>query len=371
MENNSADCIVIGGGFYGCCVALYMRQFVGRVIILEQGADILMRASYANQARIHNGYHYPRSFVTALRSRVNFPRFVEEFESAVHSDFTKTYAIAKQNSKVNVGQFKQFCQHIQAEYAAAPAEVRDLFNPNMIEEVFVVKEYAFDAKKLADLLKRKLVEQGVEVRYNSSVKTVKQATGDRVEVELESGDKLNAQWVFNCTYSQINTLLERSGLERLPLKHEITEMALIDVPPELKKVGVTVMDGPFFSAIPFPARSLHTLSHVRYTPQYSWSDKDEYQDGEDVLSRMNQRSNFTYMLKDAQRFIPSMRDAKHVDSLYEVKTVLVQNEVDDGRPILFRKDYGLKNFSVIMGGKIDNIYDILEAFKQTGNFGFG
>ncbi|MEK7539949.1 MAG: FAD-binding oxidoreductase [Patescibacteria group bacterium] len=370
MLSKSADCVVIGGGFYGCCVALYMRQFVEHVIILEQGSDLLTRASYANQARVHNGYHYPRSFVTALRSRVNFPRFVEEFEQAIQSDFTKTYAISKQNSKVNAGQFKQFCQHIQAEYATAPAEVRDLFNPNMIEEVFVVKEYAFDAKKLAEMLKRKLVEQGIEVRYNSSAKTVKQAAGDRVEVELESGDKLNAHWVFNCTYSQINTLLERSGLERLPLKHEITEMALIDVPLELKKVGATVMDGPFFSAMPFPARSLHTLSHVRYTPRYSWSDQEEYQNGEEVLSRMEQRSNFAYMLKDAQRFIPSLGAARQVDSLFEIKTVLVQNEMDDGRPILFRKDYGLKNFSVIMGGKIDNIYDILEAFKQTGNFGF-
>ena len=85
---------------------------------------------------------------------------------------------------------------------------------------------------------------------------------------------------------------------------------------------------------------------------------------------MEQRSNFAYMLKDAQRFIPSLGAARQVDSLFEIKTVLVQNEMDDGRPILFRKDYGLKNFSVIMGGKIDNIYDILEAFKQTGNFGF-
>lgn len=232
---------------------------------------------------------------------------------------------------MNAGQFKQFCQHIEAEYAEAPDEVRDLFDPSMVEDVFVVKEYAFDAKKLADMLKRKLVEQNIEVQYNSSAKSVKQAAGDKIEIELESGDKLTAQWVFNCTYSQINTLLERSGLERLPLKHEITEMALIEVPPELKKVGVTVMDGPFFSAMPFPARSLHTLSHVRYTPQYSWSDQDEYQDGTEVLARMNQRSNFTYMLKDAQRFIPSMRNARQVDSLFEVKTVLMQNEVDDGQ----------------------------------------
>ena len=29
-------------------------------------ADLMQRASYANQARVHNGYHYPRSLLTAL-----------------------------------------------------------------------------------------------------------------------------------------------------------------------------------------------------------------------------------------------------------------------------------------------------------------
>lgn len=370
MANNPIDCVVIGGGFYGCCVALYMRQFVDQVVILEQGSDILTRASYANQARVHNGYHYPRSLLTALRSQVNFPRFVEEFESAVYSNFTKIYAIAKHNSKVNARQFKKFCQHIEAEYSEAPKQIQNLFNPRLVEDVFVVKEYAFNAKKLAEVLKRKLAESGIEIRYQTTAMRVSQVDGDKVKVNLDSGQSLTAGLVFNCTYSQINTLLEQSDLARLPLKHEITEMALIDVPPELKDLGVTVMDGPFFSAMPFPARSLHTLSHVRYTPQYSWSDKDEHQDGEKVLSQMGRRSNFTYMLKDAQRFIPSLQAAQQVDSLYEVKTVLLQNEVDDGRPILFRQDYGIKNFSVIMGGKIDNIYDILEAFKQSGNFGY-
>ena len=32
-----------------------------------------------------------------------------------------------------------------------------------------------------------------------------------------------------------------------------------------------------------------------------------------------------------------------------------------GRPILFRSHYGLPNLFVIMGGKIDNVYDVVEA----------
>ncbi len=49
------------------------------------------------------------------------------------------------------------------------------------------------------------------------------------------------------------------------------------------------------------------------------------------------------------------------ECLFEVKTVLRQNEVDDGRPICLRANHGIPNFSVVLGAKIDNIFDALEA----------
>ena len=69
------------------------------------------------------------------------------------------------------------------------------------------------------------------------------------------------------------------------------------------------------------------------------------------------------MVKDAQRYLPALREARVVRSLFQTKTVLLQNEVDDGRPILCRADHGIKNLFVILGAKIDNIYDILETLE--------
>jgi L-2-hydroxyglutarate oxidase LhgO len=77
------DAIVIGGGFYGCSLALALASRFHRVAVLEQRPELMSRASYVNQARVHNGYHYPRSFLTALRSSVNFPRFVSDRKSVV------------------------------------------------------------------------------------------------------------------------------------------------------------------------------------------------------------------------------------------------------------------------------------------------
>ncbi|MDA8059788.1 MAG: FAD-dependent oxidoreductase, partial [Nitrospiraceae bacterium] len=63
------DAIVIGGGFYGATIAHYLktqRKFK-KVALIERGQGLLLRASYNNQARVHNGYHYPRNFTTAYR----------------------------------------------------------------------------------------------------------------------------------------------------------------------------------------------------------------------------------------------------------------------------------------------------------------
>jgi glycine/D-amino acid oxidase-like deaminating enzyme len=48
---------IIGGGFYGCSVAEYLARKGATVILFERSSDLLTRASYTNQARLHNGYH--------------------------------------------------------------------------------------------------------------------------------------------------------------------------------------------------------------------------------------------------------------------------------------------------------------------------
>ena len=80
------DFCVIGGGFYGCCLALWLRAQAGTVLLLEKESSLLSRASAINQARVHTGFHYPRSLSTAIRSLINMPRFVLEFRKAIVDD---------------------------------------------------------------------------------------------------------------------------------------------------------------------------------------------------------------------------------------------------------------------------------------------
>jgi len=354
------DAVIIGGGFYGCCLALSLAGRLPRILVLERESDLLTRASYVNQARVHNGYHYPRSLLTAMRSAVNYPRFIKEFEDCVDRSFLQVYAIARSSSKVTAYQFRKFCEQVRIPVRPAPASITKLFNPALIEAAFATEECAFNAAKLRARMLTKLQEAGVSVACNQEVERILPDEDESIRTVLQDGAEIRSTYVFNCTYSDINQVLTRSGLPKLPLKHETTELAIVEVPDVLRQVGVTVMDGPFFSTMPFPALGFHSLSHVRYTPHESWTD---FEHGDSDRGNTQPRSNAVFMVKDAQRYLPALREARVVRSLFQTKTVLLQNEVDDGRPILCRADHGIKNLFVILGAKIDNIYDILATLE--------
>ena len=67
-----SDCVVIGGGLFGCYIANLLKQrHECSVILVERENQLMRRASYNNQARIHLGYHYPRSILTGAGRAVN------------------------------------------------------------------------------------------------------------------------------------------------------------------------------------------------------------------------------------------------------------------------------------------------------------
>ena len=365
MTSDLFDAVVIGGGFYGATIAIYLARERGlkNIVLIEREAALLQRASYNNQARVHNGYHYPRSFTTAYRSRINLPRFAQDWPQAIKTDFVKLYAIARRNSKVTASQFKRFCRETNAPLWPAEPAQRALFDPRLIEDVFIAEEFAFDSGKLAKWAEYELAQQRIDLRLSTRVEAISQA-GDSTLATVSSSASgiattVHSRYVFNCTYSGLNQFGGDFNGVCTPLKHEVTEMALVQAPPELNDLGITVMDGPFFSMMPFPSRGLHTLSHVRYTPHLHWNDKrgvDPYAQ----LARYEQASRVDRMMRDVSRYMPAIMDARYVDSLFEVKTVLSKNEVDDGRPILFEKHAALPGCYSVLGGKIDNIYDVLE-----------
>lgn len=351
--------VIAGGGFFGCSIAMMLHRRGWHPIVVEEAGDLLTKASRVNQARVHGGYHYPRSLMTAYRSQQNYEKFRHHYRDAIVDQFTKVYAVGRMFSKVTANQFELFMKRVGAPLGEAPARIQKLFNHTLTERTWVAQECAFDFSVLRDKLREEMLEAGIEVRLNTLVETVAPHPSGAL-ARLSDGSEIESALVFNATYAGLNRLTSASGLPIIPLKHELTEMALVDLPKELDDISVTMMCGPFFSFMPFASLGLTTLSHVRYTPHTHWFENEKtgatnpYQ----IFNSIEKHSHFEMMVADASRYMPALRGAVQKDSLWTVKTLLPLSEVDDGRPILFQRDTKLPSVIHVMGGKIDNIFDV-------------
>lgn len=347
--------VVVGGGFYGASLAAHLAREGARVTLLEARQDLLGGASYFNQARVHGGYHYPRSLRTAGRSQANYQDFMTRYRSCVVDDFQCVYAVAR-GSMTNARKFRRVCDYVGAPLTDAPASVRRLFNPAVVEASWVTRESVFDAVRLREFVREELAEAGVTVRLGARVASVEECA-TRATITVENGETLSADRVLVCTYGE--TLGLPDGVGYSGLHCEPCEMALVDVPDALRGKGVTVMDGPYFSLMPFPSTPFHTLSHVRYTPHGA---HPSYEQAADALrSGLNSRAD--RMMRDAVRYLPALEGAVHRESLWGVKTVPARRDGDDARPIVMRRSGGGRVMS-LLGSKIDNIGDALRVAEE-------
>jgi hypothetical protein len=320
--------------------------------VVEREPAILRRASFVNQARVHHGYHYPRALATADSARRHYARFVEDYAEAIRHDMEHVYAVAR-GSRVSADQFARFCDRIGAPCVEAPQARQALFAPELIEEVFSVRELAFDARKLADRLHARLADAGIDLKLGCEARFAG-TRADLNRLETSQG-AIVAPWVFNCTYANLGG----TGIDlQARVKVETTEIALIEPPAALAGLGVTVVDGPFFSTMPYPAVGLHSLTHVRFTPHSSQVSAVA------ADAEPPERSRAVAMQRDASRFLPALAQASLKGSLYELKAVLHRNEDDDGRPILIERSREHPGVWSVLGAKLDNIYDVHAYFSD-------
>ena len=161
------DKIIIGAGIYGMYAAkkILEKKPDTKVLIIEVEKEPFNRGSYINQARLHNGYHYPRSYSTASKSAKYFERFYNDFKKGINDSFTKIYAVASDYSWTNGEQFQKFCDNLNIKCDEIPKG--KYFNKNTIDKAFLTKEYSFDAKIIGEMLYEDLKEKGCYFRFHN------------------------------------------------------------------------------------------------------------------------------------------------------------------------------------------------------------
>lgn len=363
------DKIIIGAGLYGLYSALHCGRKKESILVLEYEDAPFKRATYINQARVHMGYHYPRSFSTAIKSARYFNRFNEDYGFSIHSEFDQIYATSAQYSWTAAKQFKEFCSNAQIRCEEIPTST--FFNPGMCDGAFLTKEYTYDAAILRDYFVEQLSSlSNVKIQYCERISKINKSV-DSFEIVTNSG-VYETEFLLNATYGSVNQIISMAGYTPFNIKYELCEIILCDVNDRLKNSGITVMDGPFFSIMPFGKTGYHSLTTVTRTPHVTSYDSlptFNCQDGEycspNRLGNCNECKNrpesaWSYMSQIAKNYMKEEYEFTYNNSLFSMKPILKASEIDDSRPTVIKCFSKKPYFISVLSGKINTVYDLLE-----------
>ncbi len=251
---------VVGGGLFGATAAAVLaRDF--SVTLIERRRGLLLEASGSNQLRHHLGFHYPRSPRT-IREVAAADDSFREFYSPALVPTSGYYAVARKGSKTSPEQFRKRIQaHGLGFRPAFPKPA--LLNRAAVSLCVRTEEPVYDLERLRACVQKRLrAVPGLKVLFNCEVRGAADAPGGGTFLELkESKARLRREkfdFVVGAVYSGVNEFRRLLGLSGIPLRYQFKELLLLDLGVS-ERVGVTVVDGPFASLLPFGRTGLFTL----------------------------------------------------------------------------------------------------------------
>ena len=373
------DKIILGAGLYGLYSALYCGRKGQKVLVLEYDEEAFKRATYINQARVHMGYHYPRSYSTAIKSAGYFSRFNRDFEFCILKKFDQIYATSSTFSWSDAREFKTFCR--AAGIRCDEISPSEYFNDGYCDGAFLTEEYTYDAGLLKTyFLKELMTLPNVSILYGVRIKAIRKESSCFQLEFLQDAKVLSAcaPFVLNATYASVNQIQSMLGYEMFRIKYELCEIIICNVNERLKNVGLTVMDGPFFSIMPFGLTGFHSLTSVTFTPHVVCKDalpEFECQKRSRGFCSPGQLGNcndcpsrpqtaWAYMSRLARKYMRDDLTFEFDHTLFSMKPILMASEIDDSRPTVVRIFSESPTFASVLSGKINTVYDLDEILDK-------
>jgi len=369
------DRIIIGAGLYGLYSALFCGERGQSVLVLECDAGPFRRATYINQARVHQGYHYPRSISTAMKSAGYFERFNRDYDFSINREFQKVYATSSQYSWSSGEQFREFCR--AANIPCEELHPGRFFRNGMCDGAFLTREYTYDAEILKDYFLTKIAEhKNIHILYGTGIQRIEKLQDCYAVYTKEA--QYRTGFLLNATYASTNQILNMLGYEKFGIKYELCEIILCRVNAKLKEYGFTVMDGPFFSIMPFGKTEYHSLTSVTFTPHTTSYEElprfacQEHSGGFCSAERLGNCNDcpakpataFPYMANLARKYLREEYGFEYESSLYSMKPILMSSEIDDSRPTVIRTYSTKPAFVGVLSGKINTVYDLDEVLSD-------
>ena len=142
---------------------------------------------------------------------------------------------------------------------------------------------------------------------------------------------------------QLIKLVDCLDFEDFKIKYELCEIILCKINEKFKNIGITVINGPFFSIMPFGKTGYHSLTSVTFTPHITSYDSlptfecQKRSNGycsSEHLGNCNDcpakpESALPYMSNLAKKYLKSEFGFEYSHSLFSMKPILKASEIDD------------------------------------------
>ncbi len=351
---NDADVLVIGGGIFGCMAAIELAASDMKVKLIEKHSSLLSGASFNNQNRLHLGYHYPRDLYTAIQCKLGFDEFKNTFKKSILSNFSNAYFISSSGSKINFSAYKDFC--LKAGLETLQVDYKQFDEPVWnTEGGILANEAIYDAGIVRNEILTKMRENSIEVSCDDAATGIKrQAEGFLIDAYKGS---INAKAVLNCTYANLNSFNRMLGLEARKFQFELTSIPIIKWRKAKSPIGITIMDGPFFTILPFGKSGNYLLYHVQHAVHNSTVSEmypSEWNCLDRAIPDTEAYKSFKKIVRDASHWLPSIKHSEYLGCLKSIRMVLANQDSSDQRPSFIEQlDKGSPFYSVF-SGKIDH-----------------
>tara|TARA_Y100000114_G_scaffold109286_1_gene102728 strand:- start:547 stop:1587 length:1041 start_codon:yes stop_codon:yes gene_type:complete len=336
---------VIGGGFYGCNLAINLKQEMPDCIVdLYEKNDSLLLGAIGNcQNRLHMGFHYGRCGLTVQQSSRCFNKFLHQYKN--HTSIVKNnFYLIHNESKVRYQDYVSFMRRNGLMFEVCGVDDIDILtSKDQFEGAIKVPEMVFDANSIKSEIQSVLSTMDINVYYNSEI-------GSNQILEMRKG----YDYVINATYTQPHIGFKRDIFQ--DLKFEACAIPIYHSKQYDNNLAITVMDGEFCSLYPTSSPGHFTLSSVTHTPFFKSPNLQNCIDAVTrVKSNFGELENIVEKITDhSKRYIKIYDDLRLSDVNLTVKCK-IKNDFNDSRECFYVKE---GNYFSIMAGKVSAIYDI-------------
>lgn len=320
---------VLGSGFYGCHLAIALLEAGHQVEVHEIKDRMFAGASGSIPARIHRGFHYPRSASTRNACNEHYEEFMEHYGAFTHSVPVNLYAIAAKDSLID---FETYRKILKDSVEFITVEYPEEYGLQNVEGALLTGERHIVIDKIRNYFEEKLKDH---VKFNSLPST-----------------EGNFDWIIDATFCANQNI----GVERYE-----PCLVLVLKGSEVNK-AVTIMDGPFPSLYPWNEElGLSSLSSALWTP-FSKTCKT-YDEAKDILNSLTDedlKERGKSMIESMAQFYPAVHEYAVVD--YKTSIRAMPQSGSDARLVEVVKTE--PNVIRIRAGKIDAVVQAEREVKS-------